>query len=61
MSKRSPGFESTSSYDAIDSKNISPLLLCDHLIHMAREADRVGYTVTAARLIDVIECMFDDQ
>lgn len=38
----------------------SPLLLCDHLIALAQEADRTGYPTTAAHLIALVDGMFDE-
>ena len=39
----------------------SPLVLCDRLISLAQEADRAGFTTTAAHLVDLIEEMFEDR
>lgn len=41
------------------SAAISPLVLCDHLIQVAQEADRAGYVQTAAHLVEALERMFD--
>lgn len=38
----------------------SPLLLCDHLIALAQEADRAGYPNTAAHLVALVHGMFDE-
>ncbi len=38
----------------------SPLLLCDHLIALAQEADRAGYPTTAAHLVALVDGMFDE-
>ena len=38
----------------------SPLLLCDHLIALAQEADRAGYPNTAAHLVALVDGMFDE-
>lgn len=38
----------------------SPLLLCDHLIALAQEADRAGYPTTAAHLVALVNGMFDE-
>jgi hypothetical protein len=38
---------------------LSPLVLCDHLIQVALEADRAGYVQTAAHLMEALERMFD--
>jgi len=38
---------------------ISPLLLCEHLIQVAQEADRAGYAQTASHLVQALERMFD--
>lgn len=38
---------------------VSPLMLCDHLIQVAQEADRAGYIQTAAHLVALVDRMFD--
>ena len=38
----------------------SPLLLCDHLIALAQEADRAGYPTTAAHLVALVDGIFDE-
>jgi hypothetical protein len=38
----------------------SPLTLSDHLITLAEEADRAGYTSTARRLISLACTVFDE-
>jgi hypothetical protein len=38
---------------------VSPLVLCDHLIAVAQEADRAGYPSTAAGLVALVNRMFD--
>jgi len=38
----------------------SPLTLSDHLISLAEEADRAGYTNTARRLVDLACTVFDE-
>ena len=38
----------------------SPLLLCDHLIALAQEADLAGYPNTAAHLVALVNGMFDE-
>ena len=38
----------------------SPLLLCDHLITLAQEADRAGYPNTASHLVALVDGMFDE-
>ena len=38
----------------------SPLLLCDHLISLAQEADRAGYPNTAGHLVALVDGMFDE-
>lgn len=38
----------------------SPLVLSDHLIRLAQEADRAGYTSTARRLITLACNVFDE-
>lgn len=38
---------------------ISPLMLCDHLIQVAQEADEAGYVQTAAHLVALVDRMFD--
>jgi len=39
----------------------SPLMLSDHLITLAEEADRAGYTHTARRLINLACTVFDER
>lgn len=39
----------------------SPLMICDRLIGLAQDADRAGYTVTADRLVDLVEQMFAER
>jgi hypothetical protein len=38
----------------------SPLMLSDHLITLAEQADRAGYTTTARRLISLACTVFDE-
>ena len=38
---------------------VSPLMLCDHLIQVAQEADQAGYVQTAAHLVALVDRMFD--
>jgi hypothetical protein len=38
----------------------SPLVLSDHLITLAKQADRAGYTSTASRLITLACSVFDE-
>jgi hypothetical protein len=38
----------------------SPLVLSDHLITLAQQADRAGYTSTARRLITLACRVFDE-
>ncbi len=38
----------------------SPLLLCDHLIALAQEADLAGYPNTAAHLVALVDGMFEE-
>ena len=42
------------------SPETSPLTLSDHLITLAEEADRAGYTSTARRLISLACTVFDE-
>ena len=42
------------------SSETSPLTLSDHLITLAKEADRAGYTSTARRLISLASTVFDE-
>ncbi len=37
----------------------SPLIICDHLIAVAQEADRAGLTATARDLVDLAYRLFD--
>jgi len=36
------------------------LILCDHLIALAQEADKAGYPHTAAHLVALVDKMFDE-
>lgn len=38
----------------------SPLIVCDHLISLAQEADRAGLTATARHLVGLVDSLFDD-
>jgi hypothetical protein len=38
----------------------SPLMLSDHLITLAEQADRAGYTTTARRLVSLACTVFDE-
>jgi hypothetical protein len=42
------------------SPETSPLTFSDHLITLAEEADRAGYTSTARRLISLACTVFDE-
>lgn len=44
----------------IRTTQTSPLVLSDHLITLAQEADRAGYTSTARRLITLACNVFDE-
>ncbi len=39
----------------------SPLMLCDHLLTLAQQAERAGYPGTAARLVGLAESMFRER
>ena len=39
----------------------SPLVLCDHLITLAQEADRAGYPATAGHLVALVDRVFEEQ
>ena len=39
---------------------VSPLVLADRLISLAREADRAGYTDSASRLVGMALAVFDE-
>ena len=39
---------------------VSPLVLADRLITLAREADRAGYTDSASRLVSMALAVFDE-
>lgn len=41
------------------ANKVSPLMLCDHLIQVAQEADQAGYLQTAAHLVALVDRMFD--
>jgi hypothetical protein len=38
----------------------SPMMLSDHLITLAEEAERAGYTNTASRLVSLACTVFDE-
>ena len=38
----------------------SPLMLCDSLISLAKEADRAGFSMTAHHLVNLVHSMFDE-
>jgi hypothetical protein len=50
----------TSSIAASDATP-SPLVLCDHLLTLAQQAERAGYPGTAARLVGLAESMFRER
>jgi hypothetical protein len=39
----------------------SKLVICDHLITLAQEADRAGCTDTARHLVDLLDTVFPDK
>ena len=39
----------------------SPLMLCDHLLTLAQEADRAGYAVTAEHLLELAHTVFEEK
>jgi hypothetical protein len=39
----------------------SPLVLCDRLIALAKQADSAGYAATADHLVRLAHSMFDDK
>ncbi len=39
---------------------VSPLVLADRLISLAREADRAGFTDSASRLVGIALAVFDE-
>ena len=39
---------------------VSPLVLADRLISLAREADRAGFTDSASRLVGMALAVFDE-
>lgn len=59
MSKRLPARPPTSHLQEVEPAKVSPLVLCDHLIQVAQEADRAGYVQTAAHLVTLVNHMFD--
>lgn len=59
MSKRSLLHHAAGNLQLIEPAKVSPLVLCDHLIQVAQEADRAGYVQTAAHLVELVEHMFD--
>ena len=42
------------------SSSVSPLVLSDRLITLAREADRAGYVDAASRLVGMALAVFDE-
>jgi hypothetical protein len=44
----------------VRSAETSPLMLSDHLITLAEQADRAGYTNTARRLVNLACTVFDE-
>ena len=44
-----------------DQDATSPLMLCDHLIALAQEAERAGYPATAGRLVSLVDGMFEER
>ena len=40
---------------------VSPLVLADRLISLAREADRAGFTDSASRLVGIALAVFDER
>lgn len=46
--------------DTTKPMNTSPLMLSDHLITLAQEADRAGYTSTARRLVSLACRVLDE-
>ena len=38
----------------------SPLMLCDRLIALAKEAERAGFAVTAEHLLHLVDAMFEE-
>jgi len=44
-----------------DPAAASPLVLCDHLIALAQEAERAGYPATAGRLVSLVDGMFEER
>jgi hypothetical protein len=44
----------------VRSSKTSPMMLSDHLITLAEEADRAGYTSTASRLVSLACTLFDE-
>lgn len=59
MTKRNPARHTAAGLHATSSTAVSPLVLCDHLIQVAQEADRAGYAETAAQLVAALERLFD--
>ena len=59
MTKRNPARHIAYGLHTDGLEVVSPLVLCDHLIQVAQEADRAGYSETAAQLVAALERMFD--
>ena len=51
---------SQSQTETLPATLCSPLMLSDHLITLAQEADRAGYTSTARRLVRLACRVFDE-
>ena len=59
MSKQIAPTRSTASPNSGKAVKVSPLMLCDHLLQVAQEADKAGYAQTAAHLVALVDRMFD--
>lgn len=46
--------------ESVSAQPTSPLMLSDHLITLAQEADRAGYPTTARRLVNLACRVLDE-
>lgn len=60
MTKRPAKLRTPGKKPAPPLHRTSPLVLCDHLISLAQEADRAGYKTTAGQLVALVNRVFDE-
>ena len=59
MSKHIAPFQSSELFHWPQSAKVSLLMLCDHLIQVAQEAEKAGYVQTASHLVALVDRLFD--